>query len=80
MQRGFRGSVFGVLCVAPSMAWAQDAPLAFTGAKIIPIQGSPIDNGVLVVQGGGRSRASAPPARSRLPPTHSGSPRQARSM
>ena len=52
MPRSLAGLVLGVLCVAPSLAWAQDVPLAFTGAKIIPIQGGPIDNGVLVVQGG----------------------------
>ena len=31
---------------------AQEKPLAFTGAQIIPIAGEPIARGVLVVQGG----------------------------
>lgn len=31
---------------------AQEKPLAFTGAEIIPVSGKPIQNGVLVVQGG----------------------------
>ncbi len=31
---------------------AQETPLAFTGARIIPISGPEIDNGVLVVHGG----------------------------
>lgn len=31
---------------------AQDNPIAFTGAHIIPISGSPIENGVLVVHNG----------------------------
>jgi imidazolonepropionase-like amidohydrolase len=44
--------VLAVLWCAPGLTWAQGAPLAFTGATIIPIQGSPIDNAVLVVQGG----------------------------
>jgi imidazolonepropionase-like amidohydrolase len=32
--------------------YAQDKPIAFTGAHIIPIAGEPIPNGVLVVQAG----------------------------
>lgn len=33
-------------------ASAQETPLAFTGARIIPISGPELDNGVLVIQGG----------------------------
>jgi len=33
-------------------AAAQDKPIAFTGATIIPIAGSPIENGALVVHQG----------------------------
>ncbi|MEK7757102.1 MAG: amidohydrolase family protein, partial [Planctomycetota bacterium] len=33
-------------------AWAQDTPVVFTGATIIPIAGSPIENGALVVHQG----------------------------
>lgn len=32
--------------------WAQDPPVAFTGATIIPISGGPIENGALVVHQG----------------------------
>ena len=32
--------------------WAQDTPVAFTGATMIPIQGSPIENGAIVVHQG----------------------------
>lgn len=33
-------------------AWAQDTPHVFKGAKIIPVTGNPIENGVLVVHKG----------------------------
>lgn len=36
---------------APTLS-AQDRPVAFTGVRIIPIQGEPLESGVLVVQGG----------------------------
>lgn len=38
--------------LASPAARAQDAPVAVTGARILPIAGAPIDDGVLVVQGG----------------------------
>ena len=38
--------------LAGSAAQAQQAPIAFTGARIIPITGGAIDKGVLVIQGG----------------------------
>jgi imidazolonepropionase-like amidohydrolase len=41
-----------LLCVAAGMLHAQQTPHAFEGAQIIPIAGDPIENGVLVVQGG----------------------------
>ncbi|HEX6939238.1 MAG TPA: amidohydrolase family protein [Longimicrobiales bacterium] len=37
---------------SPPPAPAQQRPIAFTGARIIPITSAPIENGVLVVQGG----------------------------
>src|SRR5690606_21409380 len=46
--------LFLVLCVAtvPAMAWAQQRPLAFRGAWLIPITSEPIERGVLVVKDG----------------------------
>ena len=41
-----------VVLAAAGNAGAQDKPLAFTGARIIPIARQPVANGVLVVQGG----------------------------
>jgi len=41
-------AVVGIACIAA----AQEAPLAFTGAAIIPIVGEPIERGTLVVQNG----------------------------
>src|SRR5262245_21642122 len=35
-----------------SITLAQDSPVAFTGAHIIPISGPEIDNGAIVVQNG----------------------------
>jgi len=40
------------LAVGGPAALAQDKPLAFRGAQIIPIAGEPIESGTLVVQGG----------------------------
>ncbi|MCA9255569.1 MAG: hypothetical protein KDA33_08015, partial [Phycisphaerales bacterium] len=37
---------------APTYAYAQDKPVAFIGATIIPIDGEPITNGVLLIQNG----------------------------
>lgn len=45
---------------------AQDRPIAFTGAQIIPIVGEPIPSGVLVVQGG-KIVAVGPAATVRVP-------------
>ena len=50
MKRHF--FVFLVLLCFACTIFGQDKPMAFTGAKIIPIVGAPIENGVLVVQGG----------------------------
>lgn len=44
------GALASVLCAVPALA--QERPHAFVGAQIIPINGAPIDRGVLVVQGG----------------------------
>ena len=41
-----------MLVVAASGAGAQERPVAFRGAYIIPIAGPPVDDGVLIVQGG----------------------------
>jgi imidazolonepropionase-like amidohydrolase len=43
--------LFAALCLCGPL-YAQDRPLAFVGAKIIPIVGAPIEDGVLIVQGG----------------------------
>ncbi len=40
------------VALAATPAAAQERPIAFTGAQIIPITSAPIENGVLVVQGG----------------------------
>ncbi|GMM93453.1 amidohydrolase family protein [Qipengyuania sp. MTN3-11] len=37
---------------AASPAWAQERAIAFTGARIIPIAGAPIENGTIVIEGG----------------------------
>ena len=52
--------------LAAGAAAAQEKPLAFTGARIIPIAGQPFDNGVLVVQGG-RIFAVGPAASTAIP-------------
>jgi len=44
-----RGVSFAALAVTLA---AQEQPVAFTGAKIIPIHGAPITNGILLVQHG----------------------------
>lgn len=41
-----------VLLIATHRAHAQDKPIAFTNATIIPIEGEPIENGTLLVHGG----------------------------
>lgn len=44
------GVIFGMSIATTSIA--QENPVAFTGAHIIPISGNPIDNGVFVIQNG----------------------------
>ena len=39
-------------CLVAGQARAQEKPIAFVGARILPIQGSPIDDGILVVKAG----------------------------
>jgi imidazolonepropionase-like amidohydrolase len=40
------------LAAAIPAARGQETPVAFTGARVIPVVGAPIDDGVVVVQGG----------------------------
>jgi imidazolonepropionase-like amidohydrolase len=42
----------GLLLAAGAALQAQETPVAFTGAKIIPITGEPVENGLLLVQHG----------------------------
>lgn len=53
--------------LAAGAAWAQTAPTAFTGARIIPVIGPEIPDGVLVVQNG-KIVAVGPAASTKLPP------------
>lgn len=49
----FRGLLTTVvLCLIFSQTHAQENPIAFKGAQIIPIAGEPIENGTLIVQKG----------------------------
>lgn len=50
MKRHF--SVFLLILCFACAVFAQDKPVAFTGARIIPIVGPPVEDGVLVVQNG----------------------------
>jgi imidazolonepropionase-like amidohydrolase len=43
---------FGIVWMAGCAVHAQDGPQAFVGARIIPIEGDEIANGVLVIDGG----------------------------
>ena len=57
-----------------TLGFAQETPLAFTGAQLIPIAGEPISDGVLVVQRGkilavGPAGAVAIPAGAEIRPT-----------
>lgn len=52
--------------LAAGAVWAQTAPTAFTGARIIPITGPEITDGVLVVQNG-KIVAVGPTASTKLP-------------
>lgn len=58
--RTLLGGVIAVAAgAAPRIAPAQDAPVAFVGATIIPIDGEPIDDGVLIVRDGRIEAVSA---------------------
>ncbi|WP_246043103.1 amidohydrolase family protein [Fodinibius saliphilus] len=50
MKRFIQLSILLIFCI-PTLLLAQQ-PKVFTGGKIIPISGDPIDNGVLVIQNG----------------------------
>jgi imidazolonepropionase-like amidohydrolase len=43
---------FSLIMVTVCSAFAQDKPIAFVGARIIPIIGQPLENGILIVQNG----------------------------
>ncbi|HUH13834.1 MAG TPA: amidohydrolase family protein [Longimicrobiales bacterium] len=62
--RAWPALLAALLLAAP--AAAQERPQAFTGARILPIAGAPIDNGVLVVQRG-RITAVGPAGQVRVP-------------
>ena len=47
---------------------AQEVPHAFTGAKIIPVEGEPIEKGTLVVEAG-VSKALGPAGKVAIPAT-----------
>ena len=51
-----------MLVAVASHSPAQERPHAFVGARLLPIDGAPIENGTLVVQGG-RIVALGTPAR-----------------
>jgi imidazolonepropionase-like amidohydrolase len=60
-----------VVLLMTALAWADtptdDAPTCFIGAKIIPIVGEPIDDGVMLVEAG-KIRAVGPAASVTIPP------------
>lgn len=64
-MKSFCVSVFALLCLSAPVR-AQERPLAFTGATIIPIAGPAINDGVLVVQRG-KVVAVGPKASTRIP-------------
>ncbi len=39
-------------CLSPRLVSAQDRPIAFTGARVLPIDAAPIESGVLVIHQG----------------------------
>ncbi len=41
-----------LVCIAASAAPAQDRPVAFVNARILPIVGAPIDDGVVIIRNG----------------------------
>ena len=47
-----RRLLFAVFCAAAFQANAQEGPIAFVGATLIPIEGEVIENGTLLVQAG----------------------------
>ncbi len=51
-KRRFLSALGLAAMLSVGAAWAQEKPHAFTGAKIIPVAGKPIENGVLVVHKG----------------------------
>ena len=57
---------FLAMCCLGSRVGGQEAPLALTGAWILPMSGPPITNGVLVVQGG--RVVTVGPAGTAIPP------------
>lgn len=50
--RHFRHTLLGALLLASTSLMAQDTPVAIRGAKLIPISGPEIENGILVVHRG----------------------------
>ena len=65
-MKSFCVSVFALLCLSGAVVRAQERPLVFTGATIIPIAGPAITDGVLVVQRG-RVVAVGPKGSTRVP-------------
>lgn len=47
-----RRCVLALLCGLPMLATAQERPIAFTGATLLPISGDPVENGTLLVHRG----------------------------
>ncbi len=47
-----RPLIFAILCAAAFQAGAQERPIAFVGATLVPIEGEVIENGTLLVQAG----------------------------
>jgi imidazolonepropionase-like amidohydrolase len=63
---GFRKVQAGILALVSCAGMAQERPIAFTGARLIPISGPEIARGTLVVQGG-KIVAAGPAAGVRIP-------------
>ena len=60
-------SLSAALVLSALAAFAQTSPTAYVGAKILPITGDPIENGVLVVQDG-KILAVGPATQTTIPP------------